>query len=254
MISLAGKAALVTGGSRGIGAATVKIFAQAGADVVFSYQRSREAAAQLEQELKKHGTRVESFKADAGKMGDAQKLVDFTRERLGRIDILIANAGIYNAEERPVEKLGEKEWDEMLRVNLKGVYAVIHYAAAHMIAQKSGRIVTVSSAAAQGGSAYRSHYSATKGAIISFTKSLAVELAPHNILVNCIAPGFIQTDMSAPFLKTKKGQKFATEISPLRRVGTVEEIAGPILFMVSDLATFMTGEVVNVNGGSVRCG
>jgi 3-oxoacyl-[acyl-carrier protein] reductase len=254
MISLAGKAALVTGGSRGIGAATVKMFAQAGADVVFSYHRNREAAAQLEQELKKHGTRVESFKADVGKMGDAQKLVDFAKERLGRLDILIANAGIYSPEEAPIEKLSEKEWDEMIRVNLKGIYAVTHYVAAQMIAQKSGRIVTVSSGAAQAGSPYRSHYSATKGAIISFTKSLAVELAPHNILVNCIAPGFIQTDMSEPFLKTKKGLKFATEISPMRRVGTVEEIAGPILFMVSDWATFMTGEVLNVNGGSVRCG
>src|SRR5579871_3965104 len=110
MISLAGKAALVTGGSRGIGAATVKIFAQAGADVVFSYQRNREAAAQLEQELNKHGTRVESFNADAGNMGDAQILADFAKERLGHIDILIANARIYSPEEAPIEKLNEKEW------------------------------------------------------------------------------------------------------------------------------------------------
>jgi 3-oxoacyl-[acyl-carrier protein] reductase len=251
MISLAGKAALITGGSRGIGAATVKMFAQAGADVVFGYHKDRDAAEQVAQEAAKHGTRIESFKADLGKMAEAKKLVDFARERLGRIDILVANAGIYDAEGVPIERLTEREWDEMVRVNLKSVYAVSHFCAPHMIAQKSGRIVTISSGAAQRGSPLRSHYSATKGAIISFTKSLALELAGHNILVNCVSPGFVETDMSAPFLKTKKGLKFATGISPLRRVGRPEEVAGPILFAVSDLATFMTGQVINVNGGSI---
>ena len=145
MISLAGKAALVTGGSRGIGAATVKLFAQAGADVVFSYHRNREAADQVEQESRKHGTRIESCKADLGKMKEAKKLVEFTHERLGRLDILVANAGIWNEKDAPIEQLTEREWDDMLRVNLKSVYAVIHYAAPHMIAQRSGRIIAVSS-------------------------------------------------------------------------------------------------------------
>ena len=125
MISLAGKAALVTGGSRGIGAATVKMFAQAGADVVFSYHRNREAAAQVEQEARKHGTRIESFKADLGKMADAKKLVEFAHERLGRLDILVANAGIWKEVDAPIEKLTEREWDEMIRVNLKSVYATV---------------------------------------------------------------------------------------------------------------------------------
>jgi 3-oxoacyl-[acyl-carrier protein] reductase len=254
MISLAGKAALVTGGSRGIGAATVKLFAQAGADVVFSYHRDRESAKQVEIEARKHGTRVESFKADLGKLLDAQKLVKFASDRLGRLDILIANAGIYNGENAPIETLGEKEWDEMVRVNLKGVYTVVHQTAPHMIAQKSGRIVALSSVAAQRGSAFHSHYAATKGGIISFVKSMALELAPHNILVNCVAPGFIATDMIAPVLKTPKGMKLVMDPCPLHRVGKPEEIAGPILFAVSDLATFMTGEVINVNGGSVLCG
>ncbi|MGH9731389.1 MAG: SDR family NAD(P)-dependent oxidoreductase, partial [Candidatus Acidiferrales bacterium] len=128
MISLAGKAALITGGSRGIGAASVRAFAQAGADVVFNYNRSREAAAQLEQDARKHGTRVESIKADLGRMADAKKLVDFARDRLGRLDILVANAGIWNVEDLPIEKMSEREWDDMLRVNLKSVYAMIHYA------------------------------------------------------------------------------------------------------------------------------
>jgi 3-oxoacyl-[acyl-carrier protein] reductase len=254
MISLAGKAALITGGSRGIGAASVKLFAQAGADVVFNYYRSREAAAQVEQEARKHSTRVESLKADLGKMADAKKLVDFTRERLGRLDILVANAGIWNEQDTPIEKLTEREWDEMMRVNLKSVYSVIHFVVPHMIAQRSGRIIAISSTAGQRGESFHTHYGASKGAIISFVKGLSTELARHNILVNCVAPGWVDTDMSASVLRNKAGFKQATASIPLKRPGTAEEIAGPILFVASDLATFITGEVINVNGGSILCG
>ena len=254
MISLAGKAALITGGSRGIGAATVKVFAQAGADVVFNYHRSREAARQVEQEARKHGTRVESLKADLARMADARRLVEFARERLGRLDILVANAGIWNSEDAPIEKLGEREWDEMMQVNLKSVYAVTHFAVPAMIAQRSGRIIAISSTAGQRGEAYHAHYAATKGAIISFVKGLSTELARHHILVNCVAPGWVDTDMSKPVLKSKAGRKFATGQIPLGRVATAEEIAGPILFLASDLATFITGEILNVNGGAVLCG
>jgi 3-oxoacyl-[acyl-carrier protein] reductase len=254
MISLAGKAALVTGGSRGIGAATVKLFAQAGADVVFSYNRNKEAAVQVEQEARKHGTRIESLKADLGKMADAKKLVDFTRERLGRLDVLVANAGIWNEKPEPIEQLGEREWDEMIRVNLKSVYAVIHFAVPYMIAQHGGRIVAISSTAGQRGESFHTHYGASKGAIISLVKGLAIELARHNILINCVAPGWVDTDMSASVLRDKKMQKSALEAIPLKRAGKAEEIAGPILFAASDLATFITGEVINVNGGSVLCG
>jgi 3-oxoacyl-[acyl-carrier protein] reductase len=254
MISLAGKAALVTGGSRGIGAATVKLFAQAGADVVFNYHRSRGAAAQVEQESRKHGTRIEALKADLGRMTDAKKLVEFTRERLGRLDILVANAGIWNENDAPIEKLTEREWDEMMRVNVKSVYSVIHFAVPHMIAQRGGRIVAISSTAGQRGESLHTHYGASKGAIISFVKGLATELAPHNILVNCVAPGWVDTDMSASVLRTKGGLKSAIVPIPLKRVATAEEIAGPILFAASDLATFITGEVINVNGGSILCG
>jgi 3-oxoacyl-[acyl-carrier protein] reductase len=254
MISLAGKAALITGGSRGIGAATVKLFAQAGADVVFNYHRNREAAEQVQQETRKHSARVESLKADLGKMTDAKKLVDFTRERLGRLDILVANAGIWNEQDTPIEKLTEREWDEMMRVNLKSVYSVIHYSVPHMIAQKGGRIVAISSTAGQRGEAFHSHYGASKGAIISFVKGLASELAGHNILVNCVAPGWVDTDMSASVLRKKALIKAAVAPIALKRPATAEEIAGPILFAASDLATFITGEVINVNGGSVLCG
>ncbi|MFY9752352.1 MAG: glucose 1-dehydrogenase [Candidatus Acidiferrales bacterium] len=254
MISLAGKAALITGGSRGIGAASVKLFARAGADVVFSYHKNREAAAQVEQEARKHGTRIESFKADLGKMADAKKLSDFTRERLGRVDILVANAGIWNDQDTPIEKMTEREWDEMIRVNLKSIYATIHYVVPHMIAQKGGRIVAIGSTAGQRGESLHTHYGATKGAISSFVKGLSTELAPHNILVNCVAPGWVDTDLSASVLRTKGGLKSAIVPIPLKRVATAEDIAGPILFAVSDLATFITGEVINVNGGAVLCG
>jgi 3-oxoacyl-[acyl-carrier protein] reductase len=254
MISLAGKAAVVTGGSRGIGAATVKLFAQAGADVVFSYNKSREAAVQVEQEARKHGTRIESQKADLGKMADARALIDFARDRLGRLDILVANAGIWNEKDAPIEQMAEREWDDMIRINLKSVYSVIHFAVPHMIAQRSGRIVAISSTAGQRGESFHTHYAASKGAIISLVKGLSTELARHNILVNCVAPGWVDTDMSASVLRDKKLLKGAVGAIPLKRPGTAEEIAGPILFAASDLATFLTGEVINVNGGSVLCG
>jgi 3-oxoacyl-[acyl-carrier protein] reductase len=254
MISLAGKAALVTGGSRGIGAATVKLFAQAGADVIFSYHRRRDAAEHVEQEARKHGTRVEAVKADLGRVAEAKKLVKHVIERLGRLDVLVVNAGIWNAEDAPIEKMSESDWDEMMRVNLKSIYGVTHLAAQQMITQRAGRIIAVSSTAGQRGEAFHSHYAASKGAAISFVKSLATELARHGILVNCVAPGWVDTDMARPVLRTKAGAKFATAAIPLRRVATAEEIAGPILFLASDLATFVTGEVLNVNGGAVLCG
>jgi len=254
VISLAGKAALITGGSRGIGAATVKLFARAGADVVFNYRRNDDAATAVEQEARKHGTRIESHKADLGRMADARRLVEYAEGRLGRVDILVANAGIWNTEEAPVERLAERDWDEMLRVSLKSVYTVTHFAVEKMIARRSGRVIAISSTAGQQGEAFHSHYAAAKGGIISFIKSLASELARHHVLVNCVAPGWVETDMSNPVLLTKAGAKLVQAQIPLGRPATPEEIAGPILFLASDLATFVTGEVLNVNGGSVLCG
>jgi 3-oxoacyl-[acyl-carrier protein] reductase len=254
MISLAGKAALITGGSRGIGAAAVKLFAQAGADVVFNYNKSKDVATQLEQEAGKHGTRVESFKADVSRHADNKKLVDHCVARLGRLDILVANAGVWNTDDLPIEKMTEKQWDDMMRVNLKSVYSVIHFAVPHMIKQKSGKIIPISSTAGQRGESFHTHYGASKGGIISLTKGLAAELARHHILVNSVAPGWVATDMSNDVLNSKAGQKMVASVIPLGRAGTAEEIAGPILFLASDLANFMTGEIINVNGGSVLCG
>ena len=254
MISLAGKAALITGGSRGIGAAAVKLFAEAGGDVIFSYNAAKDAARQVEQEAARHGTRVEAFKADAGKHEDNRKLVEFCIKRLGRLDILVANAGIWNVDDLPIEKLSEKQWDEMMRINLKSVYSVIHFAVPQMIKQKSGKIIPISSTAGQRGESFHTHYGAAKGAIISLTKGLSTELARHGILVNSVAPGWVATDMSNPVLETKTGKKMAAAVIPIGRAATADEVAGPILFLASDLANFISGEILNVNGGSVLCG
>lgn len=254
MISLAGKAALITGGSRGIGAAAVKLFARAGADVVFSYKKSKDAAAQVEQEARKQGTRVDSLKGDMGNMKDVKKLVDFARERLGRIDILVANSGIWNEKDEPIEKMSEHEWDEMMRINLKSVYGAIHYTVPTMIHQKSGRIVAISSTAGQRGESFHTHYGASKGAIISLVKGLATELAPHNIHVNCVAPGWVDTDMSRPALDDPTTSEKVLRTIPLGRVGKPEEIAAPVLFLCTEHAGFISGEIFNVNGGAVLVG
>jgi 3-oxoacyl-[acyl-carrier protein] reductase len=232
----------------------VKLFARAGADVVFNYNRNKDAAGEVAQEARKYGTRIESFKADLGRMADARKLVEFAEARLGRLDILVANAGIWNAEDAPIEKLDERDWDRMMRVSLKSAYAVTHFAVEKMIAQRSGRVIAISSTAGQRGEAFHSHYAAAKGGMISFVKSLAAELAQHRVLVNCVAAGWVETDMSSPVLHTKAGAKLVQAQIPLGRAATPEEIAGPIVFLASDLATFITGEVLNVNGGAVLCG
>ena len=254
MISLAGKAALITGGSRGIGAAAVKLFAQAGADVVFNYYKAKDAAQQIEQEAGKHGTRVEAFKADVSRHADNKKLVDHAIARLGRLDIVVANAGVWNVEDLPIEKMTEKQWDDMIQTNLTSVYSVIHFSVPQMIKQKGGKIIPISSTAGQRGESFHTHYGASKGGIISLTKGLATELARHNILVNCVAPGWVATDMSNPVINSKAGGKAIAAAIPLGRAASAEEIAGPILFLASDLANFLNGEIINVNGGSVLCG
>ncbi len=251
MISLESKVAVVTGGSRGIGAAIVKKFCQAGARVVFSYHRNRRAAARVASAC---GPAARAVRANVARMDDAERLVGEAVRRFGGLDILVANAGIWNTEDLPIDRMTERQWDEMMAVNLKGVFTVTRYAVRQMKKQKSGRVIAISSTAGQRGESLHTHYAASKGGIISFVKGLSTELAPHHILVNCVAPGWVRTDMAAPALGTGAGRRKVLSAIPLGRVARPEEIAGPVLFLASDLATFITGEILNVNGGAVLIG
>lgn len=253
-IRLDDQAAVITGGSRGIGAAVVKLFSECGANVVFGYRNADAAAESVVRACVGGSERVVSVRSDVSKMSGARQLIDAAISRFGRLDILVANAGIWPADPSPIEKMSEREWDEMMAINLKGVYTVIRQAAPHMIEQKSGRIIVVSSTAGQRGESFHSHYGASKGGAISLVKGLSTELAPRNILVNCVAPGWFDTDMSEPVLsKPAEARRIASSI-PLGRVGRPDEAALPILFLASQMASYITGEVLNVNGGNVLCG
>jgi len=251
-ISLEGKVALVTGGSRGIGAAIVKLFWQAGASVVFNYRKDRAAAARVVAEC--DNKNVVAVKAEVSRMKDAEALVGEAVTRFERLDILVANAGIWNADDVPIERMTERQWDQMIDTNLKGVYTVTHHAVKQMKKQKSGRIIHISSTAGQRGEALHSHYGASKGGIISFVKGLSTELAPDGILVNCVAPGWVDTDMARPALQDPTAGAKISAVIPLGRVGTPDEIAGPVLFLAGEHSTFITGEILNVNGGAVLAG
>jgi 3-oxoacyl-[acyl-carrier protein] reductase len=253
-ISLKDEVAVVTGGSRGIGAATVKVLVEAGAKVLFSYHQANRAARQVIKSCKGLEGEAAAQRAVVARMADARRLVDAAVHRFGKLDIVVANAGIWNYKPLPIEKMTEKQWDEMMAINLKGVYSLIHHAVPHMIRQKRGRIIVVSSTAGQRGEAFHTHYGASKGGLISFVKGLSTELARHGILVNGVAPGWVETDMSTPVLNNRREYKEAISAIPLRRFARREEIALPILFLASPMATFITGEILNVNGGSVLCG
>jgi len=253
MISLSEKVTLITGASRGIGAAAARMFAEAGARaVVVNYHSNRAAADAVVADCRRFGSDAIAVQADVAKVSAVRRMVARTVERYGRLDVVVANAGIWKG--AAIEAMTEKEWDETIDTNLKSVYATCSAAAAHMISQGSGRIITIASTAGLRGEAFHSHYAASKGGIISLTKALASELGPRGITVNSVAPGWVDTDMSAEPLKDRAEARKIKQLIPLGRVATAEEIAGPILFLASDLASGMTGEIVNVNCGSVLCG
>jgi len=253
-IELKSKVAVVTGGSRGIGAATVKLFAAAGADVVFNYRQNAAAARAVEKAVREAGGKAMAVRADVSRMAGAKHLIDTAERRFGRIDILVANAGIWNDKPAPIEKMTERQWDEMMAINLKGVYTVLRQATPHMIRQKAGRIIVVSSTAGQRGEAFHTHYGASKGGVISLVKGLSTELAPHHVLVNCVAPGWVDTDMCLSVTTDAAELGKVSGGIPLRRLARPEEIAMPILFLASEMASYITGEILNVNGGNVLCG
>ncbi len=252
MTNLNGRVALITGASRGIGAATAVRFAEQGAHLALNYFKHEAEASEIAAQSRSHGIRAITIQADVSRFDDVRALFERTLDEFGRVDIVVANAGIWTGD--AVDMLDENKWQQTIDVNLKGVYACCHFAAQLMKPQRSGCIVTVSSTAGQRGEALHSHYAASKGGIISLTKSLASELGPHGINVNCVAPGWVDTDMSAePLGKRSELERIVADI-PLRRVATADDVAGPILFLASELARHITGEVINVNGGSVLCG
>ncbi len=248
MLSLGGKRALITGGSRGIGRAAVLLFARLGARVAFSFARDREAAGALEGEA---GGQAAALEADLSRVEAAEDLVARAEAALGGLDILVVNHGIWKR--APLAELGPEEWAETLDLNLRAAWALCRAAAPRLSASGGGAIVTVASTAGQRGEMGYAHYAASKGGLIAFTKSLAAELGPLGIRVNAVAPGWVLTDMTRDALEGPEGQA-ALEKIPRGRPGSPEEVAGPIAFLASDLASYVYGEVLCVNGGAVMAG
>ena len=255
-LSLDGKVALITGGSRGIGAATVRMFVEAGASVLFNYEKAKSAAEKLVRECGEDRCAAVACNLDG--TGTAGELVRTTTNRFGRIDILVANHGIWPDEDLAIEKMRDEHWRRTLAINVDSVFALLKHSVAemkkHASAKAPAHIVLISSTSAQRGEAFHCDYSATKGAIVSLTKSLASELARDHIYVNSVAPGWVDTDMSRPALDDPAIAKEVLRPIPLGRVGTPEEIAAPILFLCTPHAGFITGEIFNVNGGAVLVG
>jgi 3-oxoacyl-[acyl-carrier protein] reductase len=256
-LSLQDKVALITGGSRGIGAAAVRMFVAAGAKVLFNYQQAREQSERLLSELgPKQCAAVLWDLSDAESAGG---LVEATVEKFGRIDVLVANHGVWEATDRSIDRMPLAQWRRTLAINLDAVFSLTKHAVAQMKKQGksqgvAGYIVLVSSTAGQRGEAFHCDYAASKGALISMVKGLSTELAPDGIYVNCVAPGWVDTDMSAPVLNDRKASQDILARIPLGRVASPQEIAGPILFLCTPYAGFITGEIFNVNGGAVLVG
>ena len=251
-VSLKDRVALVTGGSRGIGRAAVECFTRLGANVVANYVRDENAAQQVVTEAEARGVGALAVKADVSDSAQAQKLADATVKRFGRIDFLVCNAGIW--EGSAIDQMAEEVWDRTIDLNLKGTWAACHAAVPQMKRQQFGRIVIVSSTAGQRGEANVSNYAASKGGQISFTKSLAAELGPFGINVNSVAPGWVDTDMCADVFAEPGYRQSIENGIPVGRVATPEDIAWPIVFLCTEWARHINGEILNVNGGSVLCG
>jgi len=251
-MGLADRVALVTGGSRGIGKAVVLLLASHGAKVVVNYVSDEASAAATVDEARARGGDAVAIQGDVSSLAEGERVVKESVERFQRIDFLICNAGIW--EGAAVESMPEALWDRTMEINLKGTWSVCRAAAPVMKKQKFGRIVIVSSTAGQRGEAQFSNYAASKGGQIAFTKSLSSELAPSGINVNSVAPGWVETDMTKDVFSDDASREAILKTIPTGRVATPEDIAGPIVFLCSKWADNITGEVLNVNGGSVLCG
>lgn len=251
MISLAGRRALVTGGSRGIGAATARLLAACGADVVVACRSRLAEAEAVASECAAHGVRSAAVAADLSTRAGCEALFGRVDASLGGLDVFVGNAGIWPADEVAVADLDDDRWGRTIRENVDAMFWTAQLAARRLGA--GGRIVLVGSTAGQRGEAFHADYAAAKGAMISFVKSLAVELAPRDVTVNCVAPGWVDTEMTAAAMRGGGRARIAATI-PVGRVAVADDIAGPIVFLASPWARHVTGEILNVNGGSVLCG
>jgi len=252
MINLNDKIALITGGTRGIGAAVSRMFVKAGAKVSMSYLSNREAAGTIEAELNVYGQSAQAVIGDLATLDGAESVVKQTLERWGRIDILVNNHGIWD--ELHMDNMDVDVLDKTIAVNLRSVFLVSAPVIKQMKDNGQGTIINVSSTAGQRGEALHSHYAATKGAVISLTKSWSSELAPHGVTCNCVAPGWVETEMCTEVFADKDYKESVRTSIPIQRIATPEDVAGPILFLASPLARHITGEIINVNGGSVLPG
>lgn len=246
-----GRVAVVTGGSRGIGRAIALRLAESGATVVISYLQNETAAEGVVRECRALDAEALAVRADASDLKQAESLVETTAKRFGRIDLLVVNAGIW--EGAPIEELSEELWDKVVDVNLKGTWTACRAVVPLMKKQNQGSIVIVSSTAGQRGEAGYSNYAASKGGQISFTKSLASELAP-TIRVNCVAPGWVDTELNTEVFSDSGYKQQVTQAIPLQRLATADDIALSVIFLASGWSRHITGEVLNVNGGAVLCG
>ena len=249
MISLAGRVALVTGASRGIGAACCRLLALAGCDIGLNYRRRTDRAAALGAEIERLGRRAVLLQADVIDPMQVDAIVRQLTDELGGIDILVNNAGIWTR--GSLETMTDADWARMVGVNLTGAFHLCRSVVPAMKARGGGSIVNIASSAGQRGEAHHAHYAASKGGLIALTKSLAVELAEHGIRVNAVSPGWIRTDMTEAFLEPERIDQSLKEPIPLGRPGEPEDVAGPVAFLCSDLARHITGATLNVNGGAV---
>jgi len=250
VISLTGKKALVTGGARGIGAACARLLASAGADVGIAYRSRALEAEALVAEVQAMGVSAFAFKGDLSTRAANEAFVAEAVSHFGHIDIYVGNSGIWPDVAVPVEELTDDRWHQTIATNLDGMFFGARAAVRHM--PTGGRLVLISSTAGQRGEAGHADYAASKGAMIAFVKSLAVELGARDITVNSVAPGWVDTEaVVRPF---STGRERIESNIPLRRVASPADIAGPVLFLSSSLARHITGEILNVNGGSVLCG
>lgn len=230
---------IVTGGSRGIGASICEEFIKNGDIVVLNYRTSVEKALELKEKL---GENLYLIKADVGNMIEVKVMVDFCLSKFGKIDVLVNNAGI--SQIKPFADITEDDWDEMMRVNLKGIYNCTKCVIDSMIHNKSGKIINISSIWGEVGASCEVHYSTAKAGIIGFTKALAKEMALSNIQVNCITPGIINTEMNSAF----DLEELKKEV-PMEQIGTPKDIADTVLFLASDKSNYITGQIIGVNGG-----